>query len=128
MTHEFVSPDFFQNISGDTSNTASVFLTSTYGPLADQWQNDKGLYNYALFFIGSQPGGAGTPFVPQERLTTAVDWSPFSPHATTPGGLDVATGWGPTQFGCCPKTVADPPPLPVRPHGWSACLLLSKMA
>ena len=29
MTHEFVSPDFFQNISGDASNRVSVFLTST---------------------------------------------------------------------------------------------------
>ena len=114
MTHEFVSPDFFQNISGDASNTASVFLTSTYGALADKWQSNNGLYNYALFFIGSQPAGAGTPFVPNEHLTTAVDFSPFSPHATTPGGLDVATGWGPTQYGCCPKTVADPPALLVR--------------
>ena len=61
MTHEFVSPDFFQNITGDPTNTASVFLTSTYGPLADKWQGDNGLYNYALFFIGSQPGGAGPP-------------------------------------------------------------------
>jgi hypothetical protein len=111
MTHEFVSPDFFQNITGDSTNTAAVFLTSTYGPLADAWQNVSGntLYNYALFFIGSQPGGAGTPFVP--KRTTAVDWSPFSPHAATPGGLDVATGWGPTQYGCCPKTVADSPAL-----------------
>ena len=110
----YAAADFFQNISGDPTNTASVFLTSTYGPLADQWQSNSGLYNYALFFIGSQPAGAGTPFLPQEALTTAVDWSPFSPHAATPGGLDVATGWGPTQYGCCPKTVADPPTLPVR--------------
>ena len=110
----YAAADFFQNVSGDPTNTASVFLTSTYGPLADKWQSNIGLYNYALFFIGSQPAGAGTPFVPQEALTTAVDWSPFSPHAATPGGLDVATGWGPTQYGCCPKTVADPPSLPVR--------------
>lgn len=110
----YAAADFFQNISGDPSNTASVFLTSTYGPLADKWQSNIGLYNYALFFIGSQPAGAGTPFLPQDALTTAVDWSPFSPHAATPGGLDVATGWGPTQYGCCPKTVADPPTLTVR--------------
>ena len=126
MSHEFVSPDFvrppthrnqptaircpltldgraccrqFQNITGDASGDSSVFLTSTYGPLNDAWQNQSGLFNYALFFLGSQPAGAGTTFVP--RLTTAVDWSPFSPNAETPGGLDVATGWGPTQFGCC---------------------------
>ena len=105
MTHEFVSPDFFQNISGDPTNQLSVFLTSTYGNLADTWQSAAGLYNYALFFLGEQPGGAGTPFVP--RTTWAVDWSPFSPAAATPGGLDLAVGWGPTQFGCCPKTVAD---------------------
>ena len=97
----YAAADFFQNISADPTNTASVFLTSTYGPLADKWQSNSGLYNYALFFIGSQPAGAGTPFLPQEALTTAVDWSPFSPHAATPGGLDVATGWGPTQYGCC---------------------------
>ena len=62
-----------------------------------------------MFFIHGPPVSSilGTPFVP--RMTSAVDWSPFSPHAATPGGLDVATGWGPTQFGCCPKTVADPP-------------------
>ena len=89
----------FQNITGDASGDSSVFLTSTYGPLNDAWQNQSGLFNYALFFLGSQPAGAGTTFVP--RLTTAVDWSPFSPNAQTPGGLDVATGWGPTQFGCC---------------------------
>jgi len=39
----------------------------------------------------------------------AVDWSPFTPNAAAPLGLDVATGWGPTQYGCCPKTVADTP-------------------
>ena len=96
-----------QNLTGDVSNTVAVFLTSTYGQLADAWQHVNGLYNYALFFIGSQPHGAGTPFVP--RKTAAVDWSPFSPNDKIPGGLDVATGWGPTQYGCCPKTVADPP-------------------
>ena len=79
----YAAADFFQKISGDPSNTASVFLTSTYGPLADKWQSNIGLYNYALFFIGSQPAGAGTPFLPQDALTTAVDWSPFSPHAAT---------------------------------------------
>ena len=73
----------------------------------------QGLYNYAVFLIGSQPGGAGTAFVPTK--TAAVDWSPFSPHNATPGGLDVAVGWGPTQYGCCPKTVADSPALPGEP-------------
>ena len=87
-----------------------MFLTSTYGPLADPWQQDSGLYNYALFIIGSQPGGAGFPFVP--RTQAAVDWSPFTPHNATPGGLDVATSWGPTQYGCCPKTVADTDAVP----------------
>ena len=111
MVHEFVSPDFFQNITGDPTNTLSVFMTSTYGPLADVWQNVSAntRYTYAMFFIGSQPGGAGTPFIPQRQ--EAVDWSPFSPHKATPGGLDVAIGWGPTQYGCCPKTVADSPPV-----------------
>ena len=112
LLSRIIIADFFQNLTGDPSNTASVFLTSTYGAFADPWLSKSGLYNYALFFVGSQPAGAGTPFVP--RLTSAVDWSPFSPHAATPGGLDVATGWGPTQYGCCPKTVADPPLLPVR--------------
>jgi len=115
MTHEFVSPDFFQNISGDPTNdtATSVFMTSTYGPLADAWQSNQGLYNYAVFVIGSQPQGVGTPFV-SERVA-AVDWSPFSPHNTTPGGLDVAVGWGPTQYGCCPKTAADGPALATEP-------------
>jgi hypothetical protein len=42
MSHEFVSPDYFQNISGDPTNTAAVFLTSTYGAFADPWQSKKG--------------------------------------------------------------------------------------
>lgn len=105
MTREFVSIDFFQNISGDPTNATSVFLTSTYGPKTDAWQDAGGIYFYAAFVVGSQPGGAGTPFVP--RHSQAIDWSPFTPHAATPGGLDVADAWGPTQFGCCPKTVAD---------------------
>jgi len=105
MTHEFVSIDFFQNVSGDPTNATSVFLTSTYGPKADAWQDAGGVYSYAVFVVGSQPGGAGTPFVP--RHSQPIDWSPFTPHAETPGGLDVADAWGPTQFGCCPKTVAD---------------------
>ena len=121
MTHEFVSPDFFQNISGDPANSASIFMTSTYGPLEDAWQGVQGLYNYAVFLIGSQPNGAGTPFV--SNRTAAVDWSPFSPHSTTPGGLDVAVGWGPTQFGCCPKTVADSPALLNEPGKFRRVLL-----
>lgn len=97
----YAAADFFQNISGDPSNTASVFLTSTYGPLADKWQSNIGLYNYALFFIGSQPAGAGTPFLPQDALTTAVDWSPFSPHAA--GWPGCGNGMGPDAVWMLPE-------------------------
>ena len=64
-------------MSGDPSaaRDTSVFMTSTYGPLADPWTNVSGLYNYALFMVGSQPKGAGTPFVVKVLAICSVSCS-----------------------------------------------------
>lgn len=118
---EFVSPDYFEAIPGATDPDAAVFLTSTYGNIGQvSGVPQKGIYNYAVLFSGSQPGGPGTPFV--SHHTQAVDWSPFIPSNTTQGGLDLAYDWGPTQLGCCPKTVPGPELAPGRPRrvmfGW----------
>jgi hypothetical protein len=75
---EFVSPDYFGAIPGSASANTSVFLTSTYGPMGNVSGVPRpGIYNFAAFFVGSQPAGPGAPFVPDPKLTQAVDWSCF---------------------------------------------------
>ena len=64
-----MSPDFFGNIPGAVDPSTSVFMTSTYGNMGNVSGVPRvGIYNYALFYLGSQNGGAGTPFVAQARL------------------------------------------------------------
>lgn len=121
QVREFVSPDFFQHIPGHGNASTSVFQTSIYGEMINvSGVPRKGLYNFAMFFVGSQPAGPGTPFV--SARTQAVDWSCFSPSNVTQGGLDLAYDWGPTQFGCCPKSVGGPEVAPGQPRrimfGW----------
>jgi sucrose-6-phosphate hydrolase SacC (GH32 family) len=120
---EFVSPDYFDAIPGSASVNVSVFMTSTYGNMDNVSGIPRpGIYNFAAFFVGSQPAGAGTPFVPNAKLTQAVDWSCFSPSSVTEGGLDLAYAHGPSQYGCCPKTGAGPAVSAGRPRrilfGW----------
>lgn len=89
------------------SKDTSVFMTSSYGMIGKSSGVARaGIFNYAMFYLGSQPAGAGTPFVPNTTLSTAVDWSCFTPSNVTVGGLDLAWDWGASQFGCCPKTAA----------------------
>lgn len=105
---EFVSPDYIPpGVLPGASSSASVFQASIYGPFQNvSGKPVSGIYNFAMFFVGTQPRGPGTAFVANPRLCTAVDWSCFSPSDVTQGGLDLATGWGATQFGCCPKSTA----------------------
>ena len=68
QTREFVSPDFFGDIPGAAEPNTSVFMTSTYGDMGKvSGVSRVGIYNYALFYVGSQHGGAGSPFEAQVR-------------------------------------------------------------
>ena len=120
---EFVSPDFFTDIPGVGSPGTAAFLTSVYGDMGlVSGVPRAGIYNFAMFYVGAQVGGAGTALHVNTNGYQAVDWSCFSPSNVTAGGLDVAWEWGPSQYGCCPKTVGGPDAAPGKPRrvmfGW----------
>ena len=111
QTQEFVSPDFFPLDAADP-HSPWVFLTSTYGRPYDGAQT---YYNFANYWVGERPA-PGASFMPRRGNAAAgvIDWSCFYPaNATTAlprGGarLELATDYGLTQFGCCPKTATQP--------------------
>ena len=88
---------------GASDSESGVFLFHTYGGKSSV---NASAYNYGVFASGSQPAGAGTPFVPTQFR--AFDYSCFVPDDSTVDGLGIATSHGVTQFGCCAKTGAGP--------------------
>jgi hypothetical protein len=101
---EFVSADYFQHLPGAPPDTeCGVFLFHTYDGRSSV---NASAYNYGVFASGSQPAGAGTPFVP--TLFRAFDYSCFVPDDSAVDGLGIASSHGVTQFGCCAKTGAGP--------------------
>jgi hypothetical protein len=96
---EFVSADYFQHLpsalpGASSSEASGVFLFHTYGGKSSV---NASAYNYGVFASGSQPEGAGTPFVPTRF--SAFDYSCFVPSEEAENGLEIATSHGVTQFG-----------------------------